>query len=226
MTDTSEYLNEINRRLFEINIQHQKYTLSVLKNNNLANHTVIEILFDELDTITLQEAISIASESKEKQRIWRRRHTATSILGKFIPNSLLENISQYYLILKRRDEYISKQEVMETLGINKMTLSRVMKSMGLKTDKGHFMSKKDYEKVADYYANRVSIKEVSEKLKRKKSYIYELAKTAQISFVGGHISCDEFKKLEELYLYRELDKVKKPALILLKNDGLTQLSIV
>lgn len=223
---TSEYLNEINRKLFEINIQHQKYTLSVLEDNDLAHQIVIEILFDELDTITLQEAISIASESKEKQKIWRRRHTATSILGKFIPSSLLENISQYYLILKRRDEFISKQEVMETLGINKMTLYRVMKSMRVKKSGGHFISKEDYKKIVEYHANRVSIKEVMENLKIKRSITFELTRAANISFVGGYITREEFRKLEELYLYQELDKVKKPALNYLKNNGIIQLPII
>lgn len=226
MTDTSEYLKSAYHKLFEINIKNQKYTLSVLKDNNLANRTVIEILFDELDTITLQEAISVTPERNEKRKIWRRRHTATSILGKYIPSSLLENISQYYLILKRRDEFISKQEVMENLGINKMTLSRVMKAMGLKKDRECFMSIVDYEKIVKYCEDRISIKEVMEKLQIKKTLTFELTRAANISFVGGYISREEFRKLEEQYLYQELDKVKKPALILLKNDGLTQLSIV
>lgn len=215
-----EDIESIYVKILELSDKHKQITLNILKENGLANEMVLEILFEELDTITLQEAISVTPESNRRQKIWRRRKKS-SCSERFIPNTLLEKESQYYLILKRRDEYISKQEVMNRLDISKPTLYRVMNSEGMK--RGPYISIEDYKKIKAYLAktNKVSIKEVMIKMNMRKTRTYEIAKAAGVSLVSGFITQAEFKKIRKKY--EEL--TIKSALNSMMNRGIIPLDL-
>jgi hypothetical protein len=83
----------------------------------------MDLLYRELDTITLAEANRMFPQKRDRLTIWRRAKRATPIFGRYLPVNLVD-LATYYQIIKDRDLFTPLNDLAIDLGIGRCALNR------------------------------------------------------------------------------------------------------
>lgn len=190
--------DEIVRKLAELSQDGCFFCRSLLAEHNLFNIEAINILYhdDCLDVISYQEALDALP--LEKETIRRRRKAANAsressfvkiyMKNKYAPGELLDDIGQYGIILKKRDEYMPFENAIERLNITKTTLVRHLHRNKSSLLWGQFITTKDFNRIHEFLNNYISPGKAAFEMGMSRRYIYNLIKNKGIVLVNHKIS--------------------------------------
>lgn len=186
-------------KLADVCTLNPRVSFKTLKLHGLFSQEILEFLFYEFGMITIDEAIGIAFDQAEKQKIWRRAAKSLCVNGLYLAADLIKVPQQYYKILQRRDIYMSLDDAITILGVSRRTLYFLLRKLGCRKNFKSEITLDEFKQISQHITG-VHIQEITNKLGLKKARVYSLMQEHGIPLANnGYISLDNWELLKSFY---------------------------